>query len=200
MVLLRSRSLIAVLLISGMSINAPAQLVESIEVRVTNVEVVVTDRAGNPVHGLTREDFDLFEGRKPQTITNFYEVRGSEMAAGPDASGEAPVIAEESRQRKIIVFIDNTSLEPFRRNTALRAVGTALDSMLRPGDDAMVVAWERRLKILQPFTTDAAEVRRVIESAAAKSAGAPLMAAERQRVIQTAQDHLNTARQTRGRG
>ena len=56
------------------SLAAQEKLVETIEVKVVNVDVVVTDRAGNPVTGLTKNDFVLFENGKPQEITNFYEI------------------------------------------------------------------------------------------------------------------------------
>ena len=52
------------------------QLSESIEVRVVNVDVMVADRDGRPVTGLTKDDFEIFEDKKPQVITSFYDVRG----------------------------------------------------------------------------------------------------------------------------
>jgi len=36
--------------------------------------VTVTDRRGDPVRGLTRDDFEVFEDGVPQAITNFYGV------------------------------------------------------------------------------------------------------------------------------
>ena len=44
-------------------------LVESIEVRVANVDVVVRDRHGNPVPGLTKDDFDLIVDGARKNIT-----------------------------------------------------------------------------------------------------------------------------------
>jgi hypothetical protein len=38
-----------------------AQISETIEVRVTNIDVVVTDKSGKRVTGLTRDDFEVFE-------------------------------------------------------------------------------------------------------------------------------------------
>jgi hypothetical protein len=70
------RSLFAVVLVfaNAASFAAPQQtLVESIEVRVANIDVVVRDKAGNPVTGLTKDDFELFEDGKKQPITNLYE-------------------------------------------------------------------------------------------------------------------------------
>ena len=78
-------------LVSLLALSAAAQekLVESIEVHVINVDVVVTDRAGNPVHGLKREDFEVFENGKPQKITNYYEVKPDESGAIESATETA---------------------------------------------------------------------------------------------------------------
>ena len=48
------------------------------------VDVVVEDRAGHPIHGLTRQNFVLTEQRKPQTIRNFEEhSAASDKKPGP---------------------------------------------------------------------------------------------------------------------
>ena len=67
------------------------QLSESIEVRVVNVDVVVADRDGKPVTGLTKDDFEIFEDKKPQVITNFYEVRGGVPAETGAENGADPM-------------------------------------------------------------------------------------------------------------
>ncbi len=54
-----------------------APLAERIDVTVINVDVMVTDRAGHPVSGLTREDFEVFEDGRPQKITNFYTIENA---------------------------------------------------------------------------------------------------------------------------
>src|SRR5688500_490624 len=93
-----------------LSARAQKKLVESIEVRVVNVDVVVTDRDGKPVTGLTAKDFEVLEDKGPQTITNFYEVRNGSAAevATPDA---APV----ARPRHFILFVDNRAMHPALR-------------------------------------------------------------------------------------
>ena len=58
------------------------KLVEQIDVRVINVDVVVTDKKGNPVPGLKKEDFEILEDGKPQTLKYF--IRGDESEAAPE--------------------------------------------------------------------------------------------------------------------
>jgi hypothetical protein len=60
---------------------ANAQFSETVEVRVTNVEAIVTDKAGKPVGGLTKEDFEVYENGVKQELSNFAEVRESVPAA-----------------------------------------------------------------------------------------------------------------------
>ena len=75
-------------LLSALSIVAPVRaqrtpqgempkLVENIDVRVINIDVVVTDRKGNPVPGLKREQFEVFENNVPKAVSNFYAVENS---------------------------------------------------------------------------------------------------------------------------
>ena len=45
---------------------------ETVDVNIVNVDVFVTDKAGNPITGLTVDDFELYEDGKPIAITNFY--------------------------------------------------------------------------------------------------------------------------------
>ena len=59
-----------------------AQISETIEVRVTNIDVVVTDKSGKRVMGLTRDEFEVFENGRAQALTNFYENVG--RALQPD--------------------------------------------------------------------------------------------------------------------
>src|ERR1051325_11439740 len=60
----------------------PVPYLESIEVTVNNVDVIVTDRAGNRVHGLEKSDFEILENNVAQTISNFSEYRGAARAPG----------------------------------------------------------------------------------------------------------------------
>src|SRR2546430_16327455 len=111
--------ILPVLLSSALSLSLAAQekIVETIEVRIANIDVVVTDRAGNPVSGLTKDDFELFENGKPQTITNFYEIRpGSEAVVistgtttstppATPAPKAAPTVAPDDVHARRFVFV-----------------------------------------------------------------------------------------------
>jgi len=77
----------------------------------------------------------------------------------------------ELRQRRLVIFIDNYSIHPFQRKQIFQSIERSLDTLLRPGDEAMVVPWYRGLRIEQPFTTDLASLRSGIARVAETGSG-----------------------------
>jgi len=69
----------------------PAVFSEVIDVRVVNIEVVVTDRDGNRVHGLTASDFELLVDGEPTPIDYFTEIEEGRALATADAEAVAGV-------------------------------------------------------------------------------------------------------------
>src|SRR5437016_8532829 len=139
---MRNSIVAALVLLLALPVFPQQRLVETIEVRVANVDVVVRDRSGKPVTGLTKDDFDLYEDGVKQTITNIYEVR-SDNATGaklpPSESAAAPIPSELS-QRRLVLFVDCASLQPARKRLVLASVEKFVDRM-QPEDQAMLVAW-----------------------------------------------------------
>ncbi len=178
-----------------------AQIGETIEVRVANVDVVVTDREGHPVSGLTRDDFEVYENRKLQPITNFYEVRGQtpEAAGAQPSAGTDETVVRHDVPRSIVVFIDNSSIDPIRRNQVIDSIEKSLVSLMRPGDDAMIATWNRHFETVQQFTTDYASVKRALEDARRYGASASAIPVLRANVMSEAQSMLAAAREGRMR-
>jgi VWFA-related protein len=166
--------------------TAPAETMffESLDVNVVNVEVYVTDRRGEPVSGLGRDDFELYEDGHRVPITNFYAVAGgrrTEPGAGeaapapePPPAPEAPAAepapappppapepVPEDQRLHLIVYFDNLQLRPFDRNRVAREVRGFLSDHVAPGDRTMVVTYERSLHVRQPFTD---ELERVFDA------------------------------------
>lgn len=140
---------------------------ESIDVRVVNVEVVVTDRSGNPVRDLKPGDFRLKVDRKEVPISFFTEVREGVSAA--PAAGEAqpagPVEPGSAVGTSYLVFIDDYFSLDIRRNEVLKALRDDL-SRLRPQDRMALVAWDGgRLAMLSNWTGSASQLARAIDDA-----------------------------------
>jgi len=133
------------------ALYAQSTLSETIEVRVTNIDVVVTDRTGKPVTGLTAADFDVFEAGKPQPISNFYEIRDS-SSTNPvnETEADAPAVPAEVGRRRVVIFVDNYSIHPLSRNAAFAALERSLDKVMRPGDEVMIAFWNGQQDVIAP--------------------------------------------------
>jgi len=134
------------------------QVSESIEVRVVNVDVVVTDRDGKPVTGLTKDDFEILEEKTPQVITNFYEVRGG-VPAEPGAEKSAIAL----RPRSFIFFIDNRTMHPVLRKDVTAQMAKFVDTAIGPNDQVSVVTWDGTFRILTPLTSDKTVMHKAID-------------------------------------
>ncbi|MEM7349761.1 MAG: VWA domain-containing protein [Acidobacteriota bacterium] len=145
--------------------------VDRVDVNVINVEVFVTDKKGNRIKGLDKDDFELFEDGKPIKITNFYAVEEGkpvEEVASPPAP--APKVEREpllelrrveqqdprpqEQQLHLVVYFDNLFLKPFSRNKVIRQTRQFLRETVTPGDRVQLVTFDRSLHVRHRFTTD----------------------------------------------
>jgi VWFA-related protein len=157
------------------------KLSESIDVRVINVDVVVTDKKGNPVTGLKKEDFEILENGVQKTISNFYEVDNSKgvplapvaVDANPTPALPKPVRIDEipeNQKRRIIFYIDNLSMAPFNRNRVFKQMKDFVSTIMRPGDEAMLATFNRSMKVRVPFTRDPIQIQQTLDIIAGESA------------------------------
>ena len=136
---------------------------EVIEVRVTNVDVIVTGRDGKPVTGLKKEDFELYENGVKKEISNFLELRGGPEAAQAQETPQQVAASEQDiRRRDITIFIDNSAIQPFRRNEVLGQLEAFVRQNVRRGDTVGIATWMNSLKIELEPTSDPAAVDGVI--------------------------------------
>ena len=121
---------------------------EIMEVTVANVEVIVTDADGNRIRGLTRDDFELLENGRAVRVSNFAEVTENvisiESSPAPDALAAPPSEIEPPRAapvRRVVVFVDLTTVGGIRRRNAIKSISEFLDQ-LAPEDERMIVSWD----------------------------------------------------------
>lgn len=139
---------------------------EVIDVRVVNVEVVVTDGDGNRVTGLGPGDFRLVVDGEPVTIDYFSEVIGG-VARRPAGSAvaAAPGAGDGTVGTSYLVFVDDTFAIARDRDRVLQALGDDLD-FLAPGDRVAVVAFDgRKVDMLTSWTDDPTALRRALRAA-----------------------------------
>jgi len=152
--------------------NQPPQSVfgEQIDVRVVNVEVVVTDKQGNRVAGFTPADFRLKVDGKVVPIEYFNEVRGGSAIALAESPASTikglPSLAPGSPVgTSYLVFVDDFfSLSP-RRNEVLRSLKDQL-SRLGPDDRMAIVVFNGGgLEMLSSWSNSARQLGTAIEKA-----------------------------------
>jgi VWFA-related protein len=160
----------------------PQRLVETMDVRVINIDVVVTDRKGNVIHGLKKSDFEIVENGIPKPVSNFYEVIGDKALSTDETPAPAnatttttPVqtqvqVDPDAMRRRIIFFIDNLSLAPFNRNRVFSQMKDFVKTVMRPGDEAMIATFNRSMKVRVPFTRDPIQLIQMLDVIAGESA------------------------------
>jgi VWFA-related protein len=186
----------------ALALVAQEKLVESIEVRVVNVDVVVTDHAGNPVTGLTKDDFEIFDNGKPQKVTNIYEVRPGNEAETPNIAGAleqkaetAPAPPQEMRSRRVVLFVDNSTLANFERTKVLKALEKFIEDDMRAGDETTLVTWNPGLKIVTPFTSDRSQLKAAMKTITDRAnIGAADMVSQQEQVKRECNGYLDDAK------
>lgn len=135
---------------------------ERIEVRVVNVDVVVTDRDGNPVVGLGPEEFAVYEDGALQELTNFAFVEGPRLREGADGAWR-PVTPDSSFRRRLLLLVDNNFVEKPDRDRALAALQAYLDQSFDGSYEWGVMAVGDRAELLLPFSADKLAVRAALD-------------------------------------
>jgi len=169
---MKTAALSLLLVAFASAVVAQTPYIETFEVRLHNLDVVVSDAKGNAVRGLTKEDFIVTENSAPQAITNFAVYDASRGTATnindttPEAEEKPAVSAPPPR--KIVFFIDELGLPRRTRNSLYENAKKFLDAM-REGDIAAVVRPTAKEKIVQEFTGDRAALERALKTAIEES-------------------------------
>jgi VWFA-related protein len=131
------------------------------------VPVEVRNRNGEPVRGLTADDFRLFDQGEERPILRFEVVDLSISEPAPEAEGAAPVArAEPSRPRHLLLLFDQTFSNPLAILRARAAAAEVVLGSLPPSDLVSVATYsiEYGPRVLVTFTPDRAQVARALDS------------------------------------
>lgn len=161
----------------------PVQAIEeSVDVRVVNLEAVVTDEHGRRVSGLSADDFRLRVDGVETPIGYFAEIdervsrSKGEVEAG---AGGAPGSEPSWQSRNVLVFVDELTTLGARRDFVLRALSQQLDA-LASGDQVAVVAFTgSRLEVLCGWTSDRERLASVLAAIERRPARGILRTASR---------------------
>ncbi|HYO78982.1 MAG TPA: hypothetical protein VE010_21140 [Thermoanaerobaculia bacterium] len=143
------RKLIAFLSLCTFAVNAPLnaqdapRLGETIDVSIANVDVFVTDRAGNRVRGLTRDDFEIYENGLRKEISNFaeYVSASNDERVGADVDGAAETVPRQ--KRTILIFLEQMQMPKHWADPLVAEIKNVIRTTIAPGDAVSIVSWSR---------------------------------------------------------
>ncbi|MCB1036673.1 MAG: VWA domain-containing protein [Acidobacteria bacterium] len=189
-------------LLGAPSDEGGAPFIDRIEVNIVNVEVFVTTRKGENVTGLTRDDFLLTVDGKEVPITNFYaeeedrpvygETPPSAEIGGDGSRPEGPSpaagpVPEEQRLR-VVVFVDETALQPLNRRRSFKHIWRFLEEGLAPDDEVAVISLSPGLQFHTEFTRDRTVVESILRDLQKRPSLDLGTALERRKVLQEISD------------
>jgi len=162
---------------------------ESVDVSITNVDVVVTDSKGNRVPGLTAQDFVIRQDGVIQNITNFYAVTGGKIILDDgkevalDKPESAPAVPPELKARYVF-YVDNLNIQPQNRNRMFKRLKEFIPQAIGPNAEGMVVTFNRNVKVRRQFTSDVNDLLGAIEQIELETGGGTTTVGERRDALQ----------------
>src|SRR5262249_47941218 len=167
---------ILLMLLPTFAQNPPAKSTEGQVIRIgvdlVQIDVVVTDKSGKVVKGLSKNDFELYENGKKQLASFFEFVDTSKRvsqttprapeATRPEASTsqQGPGAAEISR---IFAFVVDDLTIGYEDLVNVRQMLTHfVDNDLQPGDLVAIVRTVGGKGLVQQFTTDRSLLHRAV--------------------------------------
>jgi len=144
-----------------------AQLRHEVKVTLKLVQVYVTDKKGNPVLDLTRDNFIVFDEGQKKALTEFERHVLTLSAEKEEAPAEvAETTAPPARDlmpRKFFLFFDFAFNNAIGIEKARKAALYFIDSQLQPQDEVGIISYSamKSLKFHEFLTTEHQKVREV---------------------------------------
>src|SRR6201984_580852 len=129
------------------------QSMETLKVRVNVVQLFfnVKDKKGALIPNLTKDDFELLEDGKPQTIKYF--------------------TAESNLPLTLGILIDSSGSQMRVLEMEKEVGGAFLNDILRDKDEAFVIAFDVNVDLLQDFTNDVGRPKAALNKAKINTGG-----------------------------
>ncbi len=129
---------------------------EPVQTFKTGVEVVqlffnVKDKHGALIPGLAKDNFDVFEDGKPQTIKYFKAETDLPLTLG--------ILIDSSGSQMRVLDMEKT------------VGGSFLESILRPKDEAFVISFDIDINLLQDFTNSVSRLKHALNQATINTGG-----------------------------
>jgi VWFA-related protein len=142
-----------------------AKLQYEVQVTLKLVQVYVTDKNGNPVLDLTKDNFRILDEGKPQKLTEFEKhslaMKGETQPEIPEAQGPP---TQELMPRKFFLLFDFAFNNAIGLEKARKAAAHFIDEEVLPTDEVGILSYSaiKGLKMHEFLTTDHKKARDVI--------------------------------------
>jgi VWFA-related protein len=155
----------------------PSELVIRATTRMVAVDVVVTDRDGHPVTGLTKNDFTVIEDSKPQTISTFSASspplsawrQGLPPLLPPHVTTNRPDVIEGD-DHLAVLLLDGLNTPAQNQQYLKQQMLKWLAEHFDPHGKVAVAVLSERLELLQDFTSNPELLKAALERYRASSA------------------------------
>ncbi|MCY3929682.1 MAG: VWA domain-containing protein [Acidobacteria bacterium] len=178
---------------SGQQQDLPEVFSEVVDVRVVNIEVVVTDRKGNRVHSLQASEFELLVDGEPTPIDYFTEIRDGfalepgegDVAAVPSLDPDTPVATN------FLIYVDDFFSIERDRNRVLDRLEEDLGE-LGPADRVAAVAFDgSSVETLTAWTNSPGQLGEALD----RARGRPAHGLERRSELRMVDSDRNSVEQ-----
>jgi VWFA-related protein len=137
-------------------------------------DVMVFDKQGKFVNGLTRDNFELRIDGKPRAIQSFEQITAgsdeeSQLAAARGATSinlKRPVPLD--RGRIVFFFLDDFHMDLQGLAAAKKVINTFIDKEMGQNDQAAIASATGQIGFLQQLTTDRMILRRALDRLTAR--------------------------------
>lgn len=151
-------------------------LQHEVSVTLKLIQVYVTDKKGNPVLDLTKDDFIILDGGLEKTITEFEKhvlKPPAESAPQPPAEEVVPTQAPAARSlsRKYFLFFDFAFNSQRGIQQSLQAALHFLDKDVKPGDEVALLSYSMigGLQFHEYLTGDHTKVKDALKAITVKA-------------------------------
>ena len=151
-------------------------IVDTVDVKVIEVDVAVMDRRGRPVTGLAREDFEVSVDGQPVELANFRQERVFGEGGAAALGGEDPELTEPTARPgaaddtalTVVFYLDDANLYLAHRTRLLRQLEAAVAPWRTMDANFLLARFQNRLEILVPLTSD---LNAILKAAAGRPKG-----------------------------
>ena len=153
---------------------ADATFGEVVDVQLVNVKAWVTDSKGNPVLGLTADDFEILEDGKPVEISYFSEIGAERLRTivetppqeekiPPPFTLEPPAENPNLSPAYLILYFDQIHLTVPSRKTIIKDIRPFLDSGVVDPERVLILRQEGDLYTEANFGSDRIDLEMALE-------------------------------------